>query len=342
MRGLVANLAFSAVVLLLGVAGLEAASRVLVPISPGSRFVDADGAPVEINAGPLSLAPGVAFRQVTADYDAWAHIGPLGYREPAAAGTPELVLLGDSFTFGQGLTDEQTFAARYCAAALLRCANLGRPGTGTAGQVAILDHVLREYGWRPREVKLFILAYSAGLASGNDFVDTVRELESMSARPAPASSEQPASQAPSSLWAALLAQRHWVLAHSNLARVLYQQFGPFLRSSLAGGSTAEGLEAGIQAMGTSLQRLQGLADQYSFRTTIYVVHPVQDLLRRTYPETLAAVRRAAGSGATVVSTAEALLDRPQAYYFPYDGHFNAAGAERVAAFLLAATPASAR
>lgn len=339
MRRLLVNVALSAAVLLVGLLLLEVASRVLLPISPGTRFVGADGELVDIhyflNPQPVS---GVRILQVSADYQAAASVTARGYRSPDAGDNPDVVFIGDSFTFGQGLTDEETFAARYCASVQRRCANLGRPGTGTWAQVRILQTFLDRYGWRPREVKLFMLA-STSMVSGNDLYDTVNDM----GMPELAGDALVAQQAndralrqPRRLIAWLVAQRTSVLAHSNLARILYQQVGAQIRAALAPQATADQLSIGIAAVTRELRQLDELAKQGGFALSIYVLYPMQDLLRGSHVTAFAAVREAAGE-LRLIDTAPVLIDDPHRYYFPYDGHLNPAGAARVAALLAADT-----
>lgn len=322
------NAALAVGALAVGIMMLEIASRVLLPISPGTRFVDAGG-----NEVPLGVArplPNTEFRQVSADYDVVGHTGPLGNRIPSVD-NPDVVFVGDSFTFGQGLSDGETFAAIFCDALSLRCANLGRPGTGTYRQVRVLEDYLRVDGWRPREVKLFVLAMSSSLMSGNDFDDTVQEITKATAS-SDTTTTAGAASAATNPWEWIVQRRQWILAHSNLARVGYAQFGPAVRA-LAPRVAGSQLATGIAAVAEQLQVLADLSSEFGFRYTIYVLHPIQDLLRGTYGDTERAVRFAAG-GAPVHDTARALLANPRASYYAYDGHFNPAGARRVAEFLL--------
>jgi len=337
VRRLFVNVALSAAVLLIGLVLLESASRALLPLSPGARFVGANGEPVEIHAY-LSPRPNAAARfvQLSADYRAPATVTDEGYRGPAPGGSPDLLFIGDSFTFGQGLTDEETFAALYCREAQRRCANLGRPGTGTWAQVRILEAFLDSYGWRPREVKVFILA-SMSMVSGNDLYDTVNDM-GMPERTGEALAEQQAKdqalRRPRSVIGWMVAQRATILEYSNLARLLYRQFGPQIRAALAPQATSEKLEIGVTAMARELRHLDRLAERHGFAVAVYVLYPMQDLLRGSHLAALEAIRRAAGD-LRLIDTAPALLDDPRRYYFRYDGHFNAAGAERVAALLAA-------
>ena len=104
------------------------------------------------------------------EYNAIPTITNKGHRVPGVEGNPDVVFPGDSFTYGYGLSDEQTFASLYCKRLNLECVNLGIPGSGTLRQVERLEQYLDRYGWRPREVKLFFFGMSSSSA-GNDFVD---------------------------------------------------------------------------------------------------------------------------------------------------------------------------
>ena len=339
---LAVNLALSAAVVAAGIAGLEVASRWLLPVSPGTQMLDQNGGQVDIFAGDDIFRPDIRFRQVSAEFDAVTNIGPLGYRAPSAASSPTVIVLGDSFAFGQGLADDDTFAAIFCAEAAIPCVNLGFPGTGTLRQMRILRRAFdRHPDWRPAEVKLFVLAMSSSFMAGNDFWDVLAEapLTSAGVSPPAADDASPAADdAPSKAernspvaWA--VARRQWLLAHSNLLRLVYAQFGSSIRSWFSPSVPAAQLEGGIAAMAGAFAGLRALSAERGFTLTVYVLHPVQDLLRGTWPETAAAVQTAAGV-LPVVDTAAALLDDPAAYYFAYDGHLNPAGARRIAAFLL--------
>ena len=334
---LAANVALSAAVIAVGVVGLEFASRWLLPVSPGTQMLDQNGDRIEIFVGNDLFRPGVRFRQVSTEFDAVTNISPLGYREPSAPTPPQVIVLGDSFAFGQGLADGDTFAAIFCAEAALACVNLGFPGTGTLRQLQLLRRAFdRHPAWRPAEVKLFVLAMSSSFMAGNDFWDVLAEtgVAGAGAASAPAASDPLASRPdrPGPVaWA--VERRQWLLAHSNLVRLAYAQYGSAIRSWFSPAIGAAQLADGIAAMSGAFEGLRALAAERGFALTVYVLHPVQDLLRGTWADTAAAVQAAAGD-LPVVDTAAALRDDPAAYYFAYDGHLNPAGARRIAGFLL--------
>lgn len=310
---------------LLGLAGLviallvaELGSRLIQPIHLHA-LIAADG-----RALPGWLAPGTTYRQVSSEYDARTTITPEGHRVPAPRGAPELVFLGDSFTFGSGLADEQSFAWLYCEAAARSCANLAEPGSGTTRQVERLRGFLEGRGWRPREVKLFVFAMTASFSAGNDLEDNY-----LAAR---ASAHEQAPAAAAGWLERVLALRGALERRSNLVRLAKYHWGPLLRSALLPGlDDARRLEA-LERTREALEGLARLARGHGFELSVYLIGPVQDVRRGTHVDTLAAL--AAIAPVRVRPTAQLFADDPARYYFPLDGHLNPEGARAIAELLL--------
>ena len=93
------------------VAGLvaEGLSRIFVPISDLRENIMPNGERIR-----SFVTPGSVYRQVSNEYDALTTITDKGHRAPVVEGNPDIVFIGDSFTFGYGLSDHQTFVSRYC------------------------------------------------------------------------------------------------------------------------------------------------------------------------------------------------------------------------------------
>ena len=313
---------------------LEFASRVVVPIAPSTEFMDMEGRPASLRSElDGTVLPSLALRQLSTDYDNILHTGPNGLRAPEPASPPEIVFIGDSFTFGQGLADGETFVAVYCARLQLVCANLGVPGTGTFFQRTFLQNTLDRTGWRPREVRLFMLAVTSSMASGNDLFDTLIERDRDAGMPPPPAGDALADVGTRSLRRVVYDLRGHMLQRSNLVRIAYSILGPWMRATVSPPPEGSQLAAALVETGRQIQAMEQVAAGAGARLSIYVLHPVQDLLRGTYAQTTDAIRSVAGA-VPVIDTAQALRDDPRAYYFPYDGHFNARGAERVADLLL--------
>lgn len=323
---------------------LEVLSRVVFPIQADLEIVGVDGGPVQLlEAGWPS--PGIRYRMQTSEYDALVTHTASGHRGPMAPQDPDIVFLGDSFTFGQGLTDDETFAALYCQEAPQRCANLGWPGTGTAWHLDALAHQMDERGWRPQRVDLFMLAMTGHLGAGNDLLDNLRaaDRKAPDAEP-PGDAAAPAGEAPASvpapapgrsLKAAVLDQARWLADNSNFLRYVYYVAAPVLRQMLAAAPEGRRLEQALEATAEQLQRLDRMAEARGFTYRIFVLHPMHDLLRGSHEETVAALRAIAPDPQRVIATAPALLGdgSPERFYYRADGHFNAAGAQAIARFL---------
>ena len=336
IRNALVNTAILLVVSVVGLIVLEFASRIFYPLPAGTAFRDADGNFVEVFLSDTLLVPNAFFYQYSPDFNAPSSTGPLGLRTPEPKSPPELIFLGDSFTFGQGLADDQTFPAIYCRETKESCANLGYPGTGTYRQVEILEHWLGEVGWRPREVKLFVFAMASDLNAGNDLFDTATEIRAASdwdsgRGPQPISG---ADAAGGGVLNWLLTNRQWLRVNSNLVRILVVQFGPALRTWFSLEQSTADLGVGVEAVGSQLARLDAMSSKYNFSLSIYLLHPMQDLVRQTHRETADAVRSAAPGRVDVINTAVALLNDPAQFFFPFDGHLNPKGAGAIADFLL--------
>jgi lysophospholipase L1-like esterase len=301
----------------LALGGAELASRWLQPIQLHA-LIAADGRRLE-----SWLAPGTAYRQVSSEYDARTTITPEGHRVPAPRGPVEVVFLGDSFTFGTGLADEETFAWQYCERTARSCANLAEPGSGTLRQVERLREFLDGRGWRPREVKLFVFAMTASFSAGNDLQDNYDA----------AAAGEPAPAVGGAGWLErALRLRGALERHSNLVRLAKYHWGPLLRSALLPRLDQARRERALALTRDALETLAALGERNGFALSMYLIHPVQDLRNGTYRETLAAL--AAIAPVPVRPTAERLAGDPARYYFPLDGHLNPRGARAIAQLLL--------
>jgi hypothetical protein len=176
---------------------------------------------------------------------------------------------------------------------------------------------------------------ASSLSAGNDLFDTVAEIRAASATPT-ALDHQPTVDVDAKDGGVLqwvLSNRQWFRVNSNLVRILVVQIGPALRTWFSLEKSAADVDEGVRALKSQFSRLDALSTQYGFSYTIYILHPMQDLMRQTHSETANAVQRAAPDSITVIDTAHALLENPAQFYFPFDGHFNPAGARAVANFL---------
>lgn len=323
--------------LLVGLLAAEGIVRVVHPISDGRDNVTLDGVPIT-----SWFAPGSVYRQVSNEYDARTTITDKGHRVPGSAGNPDVVFVGDSFTYGWGIDDADTFATIYCTRTKQSCANLGAPGTGTAKQLNRLEQYLDDYEWHPREVKLIFFGMSTAWSAGNDFVDNFDERELVTAAvttatTAPARPQESAVAMPDGParigWAErVIGLQTFVLGRSNLMRLAKFYWGPTLKSLIVAEPGRERFEQALYFTKRNLQRLDEMSRRRGFAYSLYLIVPVQDVIRGSYPQTLAALNGIAPK--PVVSTAELFLDSPTDYYYAFDGHINTEGSRRIGAFLV--------
>ena len=315
---------------------IEFGSRLIMPIAPGVRYVDADGNAAVLGATEAYRLERGTFRQIAAEFDAKVTITEEGYRVPSAKGNPQIIFVGDSFTFGQGLTDDETFAAIYCKAKNISCANLGQNGLGTATELDVLEHFLDQEKWRPKQVWIFMLAMSGALMSGNDLFDNLNYAPTKKVATTTASKEASAQTAPQHPTnpVSLQSVRRKILASSNFARIGYFFFAPMLRAKFSPEPDGKLFDQALRATEIQFNRFVALSDRYNFQPRLYVLHPMQDLIRGSAQQTLEVVRSIAPATLEVVSTFRAIPQPVSKYYYAYDGHFNAAGAKAFARHLL--------
>jgi hypothetical protein len=303
----------------------EVLLRIFYPIHDGRDNVTLSGQPIK-----NWFEPGSVYRQVSNEYDARTTITDKGHRVPGVDGNPDIVFIGDSFTYGWGLSDDEQFATIYCRERGLACANLGRPGTGTSKQIDRLEEFLGKWHWKPREVKLFFFGMSGSFSAGNDFVDNFQEGRWIQAR---ANGEQrPREEPAGGLGERIIGWQSFLLQRSNLVRIAKYHWGPMLKTLLIADFGADRLAESLRYTKQSLKRLDELSKRAGFEYSIYLLVPVQDILRGTYADTVTTLNRV--SPKAVVSTAPFLLESPQQFYYAYDGHLNAKGSRRIAEFLL--------
>ena len=132
-------------------------------------FGDDAGWPVTLAGGrPFGFQAGARFRVRADEYSHEARTDEFGGRvvgQSRAVGLPIVPVLGDSFTFGIGVNDGETFVSLISAAMPARLINLGFPGTALPHQLDIFNGRHVELGEPSVCVFVFFL--------GNDFADIV-------------------------------------------------------------------------------------------------------------------------------------------------------------------------
>src|SRR5262245_13904751 len=145
-------------------------SRMELLLSGKAAFGTDHGFPRRMKTGEFwGYEPSSEFLVASSEFVSTVHIDELGgrkvhYVEGTDMSRPVVPFLGDSFTFGVGVSDEETFASVVSDEIQeLRILNLGNPGTALDRQrkTIVLRHT--ELGGPTKYVFFFFM--------GNDFVD---------------------------------------------------------------------------------------------------------------------------------------------------------------------------
>jgi hypothetical protein len=308
-----------ALILVAGFAIMEFSLREFLPLPVhGGVYVDRSGRSIHVALDEFVLRPNLDVTHRASEFSKRIRTTDLGYRWVNNASlTPDYLFLGDSFTFGHGVADDETFADLFCVQHNVRCQNLGRSGTGTFDQKRILRYAIEHDGMRPANVVLVMLAACWIDAAGNDLGDNLRgPLTGADDHPA-ASGDGPVRVLQRSLGDLEIVKRGMLALSGPLKGALYRC------------SDAARIDEGVAATKTALAQLQQLATEYHFKVTVVVVHPYQELDGH-YVQTEQAVRRATPDAFRLIFTG---ADFRKNQYYPYDGHLNVAGHRNMAAIL---------
>lgn len=299
----------------------EILTRILMPIFPGNVKLDKNGVELDIS----TVEPNSVYRQYTEEFDAITTITKKGYRIPEVNENPDVVFIGDSFTFGQGLKDEDTFIMQYCKKVELSCMNLGVPGFGTIEEVDRLEKYLTKYEIRPKKVYLFMFVMTSFLGAGNDLNDNLLVLEK---REAKENSDQSSDESKSTLREIA----DTTFRNSNLARVIKFYFLPAIKNAVVIKPNESRLENALKQAQKQLIRLHELSKKYQFEYQTILLHPVQDISRGSHQNTTKHLQKI--SPTPVISSAKYLEPNPTQYYYSMDGHLNLKGSQKIVELLL--------
>ncbi len=297
----------------------EVASRYTSPISPGPSILDMQGNKQRISY----VQANNQFRIVTPDYDAVTTITRDGYRAPKSNGNPDVIFMGDSFTYAQGVTDDEAFPAIYCKVRKLNCANLSVPGSSTLYEVDRLESFLKEKNWQPQKVNFFFF-------TGNDFGDNLnadeKRTQGLPYEPGELNLNPSAEDDKGTVEKTI----DFGLKHSNLLRVAYFKVLPIIRNNPE--EAAAKLNKALNITQVEFQRLDNLSKTYGFEYEIFIIYPEPEIIHNKYQELGKKLKSI--SPKPVVMLGDVFKDSTKTYFFPSDGHFSVAGNKKLAEYLL--------
>jgi hypothetical protein len=177
-------------------------------------------------------------------------------------------------------------------------------------------------------VKLFFFGMSSSFSAGNDFVDNYTYGRWRNGERAGEVLANTAGQEPTlSLAARVIGWQSRLLEHSNLVRFAKFHWGPLLRSLLLADPGQERMADALMYTDEGFAELDELSRDIGFEYSVYLIVPVQDIIRGTHGQTLATLNRVSRTPA--VSTATLFVAAPQQFYYAYEGHLNTKGSRRI-------------
>ena len=353
-------LALAALAAAIGIA--EAASRALAPPWLGSRMREVAVArsltdwgsdhewPIERDGrGPFRFIPGSTFTVRDDEYVHDVRIDENGGRASGRAGggrRPIVPVFGDSFTFGIGVRDEETWVSVVDRTAPVRLVNFGMPGSDLLEQIDQLDALdRRDPGLFKARVCLFVVFL------GNDLTT----IESAINRDE-GSAQRRGSVLSDWLSAANAAlDAHWILRRWYIVQwgraltvraVNATRSEPQVQGMLALMDRRARLDGFRRAFGEAVDRLVRASVRVRFTPSVIIIpdrFQVDESLRRNkgalygvdstwydarQPNRI--VTEAMTAAGIAFIDVSACLEGVPGQHYPRDGHLNAAGHETVA------------
>lgn len=318
MKNVIGNLLLLLISISVVLAIGEVASRIVSPISPGPTILDMEGNKQKISY----IAANKQFRITTPDYDAKTTITKDGYRAPEVKGNPDTLFIGDSFTYGQGVKDEEVFAAIYCKKKGIACANLAVPGASTLYEIDRLEHFLKTNSWSPNTVNFFFF-------TGNDFSDNIDAFKKRNAGQSYEPNEIIVRSAEDEKKSLKQRVVETGLHYSNLLRVAYFKVLPLLREDQA--VTEATQKKALEITQQEFTRLHKLSEQYAFNYKIFIIFTQQQIQHGIYKQLTDQLTSI--SPVPVIPLADIFKENTSDYFFPTDGHLSVAGNKKLADFL---------
>jgi len=339
MKKLWGNLAASAVSLLIVLIILEAVFRILFPFGPAFP----KSAYVEHPTLGYSLAPNQDFTIQDTDFIYKVTTNSKGFRdeEEVLDAKKRIVIVGDSYAFGTGVENDETFASKI-ENENIQAFNLGVGGYGTVQEVRMAREQL---GLDPDVVVLQFF-------NGNDVQDSLG-LRKMAVKDGRLVYADTASN-----FGAMRKLQAWMIENSRFLSFAYLRtrnlIGVFkytfdkkeqlYRLSFSLEDYSEEINGRFEVIDSAFQDLEALSKENGFKVIVLIIPNDYEVDQEKFDKLLSVMGldkegySQEKMGNVVASLAEKhgfqAIDMRAAFtagdYFPHDGHINEKGHEKVA------------
>src|SRR4051812_33213634 len=251
----------------------EVALRYLDPLPVhGGVFRDLGGNIVRVAQDELTLRPNIDVIHSSSEFSAEIHTDELGFRKITnESRTPDYLFLGDSFTFGHGVSDKEVFSSIFCQKNNFTCLNLGRSGTATFEQIRILRHAIGTLGVRPKNVVVVMLVACSLDVSGNDLRDNLNDRVSAKGNAAMLALTLGLDGL------SLIKKIQELVSDFEITKRVMLVMSSGLKRGLYSCSDDASIATALNATDIALAELEKLSKKLQFNVSIFYIHPYQEL-----------------------------------------------------------------
>ena len=338
----------------------EFVGRFILFVGP-AKFVTDDGQYVAIvDYGHAFPKPRPDFRgrivsgeflaAVATDLDGCRISATNSQKAASDAAQVELIVVGDSVTFGWGVEYKQTFAEvlarnivndcaiRGDATPVVSTVNLGCPATGLYSQRLRLERHLNTHKSQAKRIVIWTLLLNDGFGGGNDLVDTARAVlaarssgKNLSDSKAPRShlTEESRRPAPRS---SLYSIKSWLSRRSVSYELAMRLFGRSVRSYVPIAVSPKDritLDGYWTILAEQINAAEKLVESHGGEV-LFGYYPYFHDVASGSERTLEKLRGVLSEDTRLVSLLAPLHGSQDTYCFPRDGHPNATGHEVIA------------
>ena len=160
-------------VLIIVIALIEIILSIFFPLSITEKYTDEFGNKINPVAEiPSVLQKNITYFHIKNDFKVRVTSNKHGFRKVFNddKNNNVILFLGDSFLFGHGVNDNETFVHIYCKQNNLNCINSSRPGSDTEIQIKILENFLKNTNKKIKKLYLFSLVKCDLSSYGNDLL----------------------------------------------------------------------------------------------------------------------------------------------------------------------------
>ena len=299
---------------------LEIFSRIVRPTFPGARKINEFG---EILEGLDFNHPGSNYFQYSSEYKAITNIDEKGNRKTPTSNEnvlEKVIFLGDSQTFGQGLSDEETISSNFCKLSnkKINCINLGQPGGNTFSQLYKLKNLAADIDLKDATVFNLLHGSTVNAFSGNDISECLSAQDSY---------HEVSNKISNRKDYFLKIGRH-ISRRSNLFRLIRLNIPSTSRSIGYMVSPNTVFDKDIECFARTANEIKSFTKFIEAKYIPILISPSAEISMGLIESSLETIKQAFDKD---ILTPQNISEQD---FYAIDGHYNPEGAEKVAEFLL--------